>query len=74
MKIFVVDEIAQILRVPKGRVYDLVRRGKLPAVRIGRQVRFREESVNAWLEGLDGERASTRDDGPSIGFGTGRHG
>ncbi len=57
MKIFLADEIAQILRVPKGRVYELVRQGKLPAVRIGRQVRFREDAVEAWLSGLE-ERAA----------------
>ncbi len=53
MKIFLADEIAQILRVPKGRVYELARQGKLPAVRIGRQVRFREDAVEAWLSGLE---------------------
>ncbi len=53
MKIFLADEIAQILRIPKGRVYELARQGKLPAVRIGRQVRFREDAVEAWLSGLE---------------------
>ncbi len=53
MKILLADEIAQILRVPKGRVYELARQGKLPAVRIGRQIRFREDAVEAWLSGLE---------------------
>lgn len=71
MKIFVADEIAQILRVPKGRVYDLVRQGKLPAVRIGRQVRFREDSVDAWLAGLEGERTAVQGAGASKVYGNG---
>ena len=50
MRTLLADEIAQIPRVPKGRIYELVRQGKLPAVRIGRQVRFREETVAAWLD------------------------
>ncbi len=53
MKIFLANEIAQILRVPKGRVYELARQGRLPAIRIGRQVRFREDAVEAWLSGLE---------------------
>ncbi len=53
MKILLADEIAQILRVPKGRVYELARQGKLPAVRIGRQIRFREDAVEAWLSRLE---------------------
>lgn len=57
MKIFLADEIARILRVSKGRVYELARQGRLPAVRIGRQVRFREETVEAWLVALEGGRA-----------------
>ncbi len=53
MKILLADEIAKILRVPKGRIYELARQGKLPAVRIGRQIRFREDAVEAWLSGLE---------------------
>ncbi len=74
MKIFLADEIAQILRVPKGRVYELARQGKLPAVRMGRQIRFREESVDAWLAGLEGERASIQDVAPSMSYGNRRRG
>ncbi len=59
MKILLADEIAQILRVPKGRVYELARQGKLPAVRIGRQIRFREDAVEAWLSALEERPAHT---------------
>ena len=53
MKTLIAEEIADMLRVTKGRVYELVRQGRLPAVRIGRQVRFREETVVAWLAKLE---------------------
>jgi len=49
MRTLLAEEIAQILRVPRGRVYKLVRQGMLPAIRIGRQARFREETIVAWL-------------------------
>jgi excisionase family DNA binding protein len=68
MRIFLAEEIAQILRVPKGRVYELARQGKLPVLRIGRQVRFREESLDVWLAGLEGERTLASDVGASMGY------
>ncbi len=74
MKILLADEIAQILRVPKGRVYELARQGKLPAVRMGRQVRFREESVDAWLAGLEGESESMQNVGPIMSYSNRRRG
>jgi excisionase family DNA binding protein len=49
MKLLTVDEVAQILRVPKLNVYRLVREGRLPAVRIGRFVRVPENELRAWI-------------------------
>jgi excisionase family DNA binding protein len=65
MRTLLADELADILRVPKGRVYELVRQGKLPAVRIGRQVRFREETVAAWLAELENDSAATQNEMPN---------
>jgi excisionase family DNA binding protein len=64
MRTLLADEIAQMLRVPKGRVYELARQGKLPAIRIGRLVRFREETVAAWLAELENESVATQDGVP----------
>lgn len=48
-------QTAQVISVRLGlsvaRVYDLVRRGLLPAVRIGRQLRFDENQISSWVEG-----------------------
>jgi excisionase family DNA binding protein len=33
-----VDEAAQVLGISRGLTYELVRRGKLPAVRLGRRI------------------------------------
>lgn len=51
------EEVAAILKVRKGRVYELVRSGSLPAVHLGRQVRFRRADLEAWLD-RGGEKAS----------------
>jgi excisionase family DNA binding protein len=38
------------MRVSKMTVYRLIRAGKLPAVRIGRAFRVREEDVETYLD------------------------
>jgi excisionase family DNA binding protein len=42
-------EVAARLRLPKGRVYELARQGRLPAVRIGKYVRVQREQLEAWI-------------------------
>ena len=41
---------ADRLNVRLHRVYELVRTGQLPHVRIGRQVRIDPETLEAWIE------------------------
>ena len=45
-----VAEVADQLRVSNMTVYRLVQSGDLPAVRIGRSYRIREEDVDKYLE------------------------
>jgi excisionase family DNA binding protein len=45
-----VNEVAQLLRVSKMTVYRLIKQGDLPAVRIGRGFRIREEDVHRYLD------------------------
>lgn len=45
-----VNEVAQLMRVSKMTVYRLIAQGDLPAVRIGRTYRIREEDVHRYLE------------------------
>jgi excisionase family DNA binding protein len=47
-------ELAQLLKVKKSWIYDEVERGRLPAVRLNRQLRFRVHDVAAYLEGAYG--------------------
>ena len=43
------EEAARRLGVTKPRFYELVRRGMVPAVRLGRQVRVDAASLEAWI-------------------------
>jgi excisionase family DNA binding protein len=45
-----VSEVARRLRVSNMTVYRLVKGGQLPAVRVGRGYRIREEDVLTYLE------------------------
>ncbi len=44
------DEVLDYLQVNLRTVYRLIKAGKLPAVRVGRQWRFRRVDLDAWLE------------------------
>ncbi len=45
-----VDQLADVLQVSRVYVYKLVRERKLPAVRIGKAVRFTETALEQWLK------------------------
>jgi len=56
------EEVLEYLQVNLRTVYRLIKAGKIPAVRVGRQWRFRKHDIDAWLEG---QRArQTRGAGP----------
>ncbi len=65
MKILLAQEAATILRVPKARVYELVRQKKFPAVRIGRLVRIPEDELRGWIA-RGGEPLPDSEDEPSV--------
>jgi excisionase family DNA binding protein len=44
------EEVAQLLRVDRSSVYRWVEQGLLPAIKIGRIVRFNPDAVKAVLE------------------------
>ena len=44
------DEVLEYLQVNLRTVYRLIKAGKLPAVRVGCQWRFRKGDLDAWLE------------------------
>jgi len=48
-KLLKAQDVAQVLDVTESRVYDLVRQGLLPAVRLGRQIRFDPATLESWV-------------------------
>jgi excisionase family DNA binding protein len=45
-----VPEVAEVLRIARGRTYELVGSGEIPSVRIGRSVRVSRRELDKWLE------------------------
>jgi excisionase family DNA binding protein len=55
------EEVLEYLQVNLRTVYRLIKAGKIPAVRVGRQWRFRKRDIDAWLDSQRprGERAQS---------------
>lgn len=52
-----VDEVAQVLSVSKPHVYRLCNEHDLPWIIVGKEKRWVDEEINAWIH----ERAEARD-------------
>jgi excisionase family DNA binding protein len=54
------EEVLEYLQVNLRTVYRLIKAGKIPAVRVGRQWRFRKRDIDAWLDSQRGTRSAGR--------------
>ena len=48
-ELMTLEEVAEYLRVTLRTVYRLLKRGNIPAAKVGRQWRFDKASINEWL-------------------------
>jgi excisionase family DNA binding protein len=49
-EVMTTEEVIAFLRVNTRTLYRLIRAGNFPAVRVGRQWRFRRSDLEAWLD------------------------
>lgn len=54
------EEVLEYLQVNLRTVYRLIKAGKIPAVRVGRQWRFRKRDIDAWLDSQRARGAAMR--------------
>jgi len=47
------DDVARYIGMTTDWIYREVRAGRMPHIRLGRYVRFRRESIDAWLAGRE---------------------
>ncbi len=45
MRLLTIQEVAELLRVPTARVYDLIRQNLIPHIHLGRQLRVEESQL-----------------------------
>jgi excisionase family DNA binding protein len=59
------EEVLEYLQVNLRTVYRLIKAGKIPAVRVGRQWRFRKRDIDAWLDSQRPRGGATRTPQPA---------
>ena len=53
MTLLTAEQVAAMLGVSKDWIYAEVRAGRIPHVRLGRNVRFRATSIEEWIADLE---------------------
>ena len=48
--VLTIPDVASLLKVTEKTVYSLVRKGDLPAFKVGGQWRFRRTAIDSWIE------------------------
>ena len=54
------EDVARYIGMTADWVYREVRAGRMPHIRLGRYVRFRRESIDAWLQARERGPAAVR--------------
>lgn len=49
-ELLTLEELADYLKISKHTLYKMVEKGKLPALKIANQWRFKKEDINKWVE------------------------
>ena len=53
-------EAAQVLGIGRSLMYELIARGEIPSVRLGRCLRVSRESLETWIREREQERKDGR--------------
>ena len=49
-RLLTVREVAEVLRVSRMSIYRMIKQGEMPAFRVGRGYRLRQEDVHRYLK------------------------
>ena len=49
-ELITLEELSRYLKISKPTLYKMVERGKIPALKIASQWRFKKEDINGWVE------------------------
>ena len=51
-------EVAEILKITKNTVYELIKRGELPAYKVGKKLRIDKEDIENYINNQKGTTSS----------------
>ncbi len=49
-RLLTIDELCKLLKLPKHSIYYLTAQKRIPHIKVGNQLRFRESSIMKWIE------------------------
>jgi len=49
-QLLTIEQVADYLQLQKSTIYTYAQRGSIPALKVGRNWRFKREDIEAWLE------------------------
>ncbi len=49
-ELLTIEELASYLKISKHTLYKMVEKGKIPALKVANQWRFKKEDISMWLE------------------------
>jgi excisionase family DNA binding protein len=52
-KLLTIEEVSELLQIPKGSLYNLVHEDRIPHVKIGGRLRFRTSTLEKWVLGQE---------------------
>lgn len=55
MELLTVKEVAELLKLKPGKIYELKAEHKIPYVKIGGALRFRRSDIESWIQELTPE-------------------
>lgn len=58
--LFTLDEVCKFLKISKSTIYKMSELGKIPSIKIGKQLRFRQNSIMDWVKNLELTRKKGR--------------
>jgi len=44
------EEVTRYLRISYTKLKNLIKAGEIPAIRVGREMRFRQNDIEAWVD------------------------
>jgi putative molybdopterin biosynthesis protein len=69
------QEVADILKIARNTVYEIIKRGELKASKVGKQIRVSQKDLHAYLSAADGENPDIpARHTPPMDMGSNRHG